>query len=136
MKSTGKQRAILLSAVDASMYQLIKSLLAPNKPSEKSFNKLVQDHHQPPLSESVQRYTFNTRSRKQGESITMYVAELRCLAEHCNYRDSLNDMRDRLVCGMIDQRVQVVRRSRPDISKSIRHRDCHRSSTRELQGTA
>ena len=145
VRSADKQRAILLSAVGASTYQLIKSLLAPNKPSERSFDelvKLVQDHHQPPPSESVQRYTFNTRSRKQGESITMYVAELRRLAEHCNYRDSLNDMlRDRLVCGVNDQRVQrrllaegdLTFQKAYDIAIAMEAAD---RNARELQGTA
>ena len=80
----------------------MKSLLALNKPTEKTFDELVkleQDHFQPPLSESVQRYMFNTRSRKQGESTAIYVAEQWKLAEHCNYGDSLKDvLRDRLVC--------------------------------------
>ena len=110
MRNAEKQRAILLSSVGSSIYQLMKSLLAPTKPSEKTFDelvRLVQDHYQPPPSESVQRYRFNIRLRKQGESIAAYVAELLGLAEYCNYGDSLNEMlRDRLVCGVTDQRVQ------------------------------
>jgi hypothetical protein len=145
VKNADKQCAILLSAVGASTYQLINSLLASNKPSERSFDelvKLVQDHHQPPPSESAQRYTFNTRSRKQGESITMYVAELRCLVEHCNYRDSLNDMlRDRLVCGMNDQRVQCRLLAEADLTFQKAYdiaiaMEAAERNARELQGTA
>ena len=110
MRNAEKQCAVLLSSVGSSIYQLMKSLLAPTKPSEKTFDelvRLVQDHYQPPPSESVQRYRFNIRLRKQGESIAAYVAELLGLAEYCNYGDSLNEMlRDRLVCGVTDQRVQ------------------------------
>ena len=39
--------------------------------------------------------------------MAVYVAALRKLAEHCEYKDTLNDMlRDHLVCGMYDKRVQ------------------------------
>ena len=112
MRNTEKQRAIFLSTAGASTYKLIKSLLAPSKLAGRSFDelvKLVRDHHQPPPSESVQRYMFNiyTRVRKQEETIALYVAELRRLAEHCNYGDSLNEMlRDCLVCGVNDNRLQ------------------------------
>ena len=55
----------------------------------------------------VQRYMFNSRVRKHGEGIAVFVAELRRLSEYCNYRDPLNEMlRDRLVCGVNDERIQ------------------------------
>ena len=59
--NTGKQRAVLLSACGASMYQLIKNLVSSAKPSDKSFSeptKLVQDHQHPPPSVTVQRFRF------------------------------------------------------------------------------
>ena len=123
----------------------MKSLLAPTKPSEKKFDelvRLVQDHYQPPLSESVQRYRFNTRLRKQGESIAAYVAELRGLAEYCNYGDSLNEMlRDRLVCGVNDQWVQRRLFTEADLTFKKAYNiaqamEAAERSARELQGTA
>ena len=45
----------------------------------KSFAEIVTvmcDHYHPQPSIIVQRYTFNSRSRKEGESIAIYVAEL------------------------------------------------------------
>ena len=105
-----KQRAILLSSVGASTYQLIRNLISPEKPMEKSFDEIVKViavHHQPPPSMIVQRFTFNSRCRRSGESISSYIAELRKLSEQCEYGDSLKDMlRDRLVCGIDDQRMQ------------------------------
>lgn len=105
-----KQRATLLSVCGASTYQLIRNLLAPAKPSSKSFKELVelvQKHLQPPPSVIVQRFTFHSRSRRQEESISEFVVELRKVAEHCEFGESLNDMlRDRLVCGINDQRLQ------------------------------
>ena len=67
VRSAEKQRAILLSSVGASTYQLFKSLLAPGKPADKSFDELVQlvqDHHQPPPSESGILSTLAQGSRE------------------------------------------------------------------------
>ncbi|KAJ8029499.1 hypothetical protein HOLleu_28908 [Holothuria leucospilota] len=64
-------------------------------------------HQNPTPSETVQRCKFNSRFRKQGESVSSYVAELRALAQYCNYGTTLNDMlRDRLVCGINNDRIQ------------------------------
>ena len=115
-----KQRAILLSVVGASTYQLIRNLVAPCKPTEKAFNdlvKLVQEHYQPNRSIIVQRFKFNSRSRQPGESVGTFVAELRRLSEHCQYGDTLDDMRsDRLVCGIADSRLQRRLLAEPDLT--------------------
>ena len=72
----------------------------------------------------------------------MYVAELRRLAEHCNFGDSLNNMlRDRLVCGVSDQRVQrrllaeakLTFQKAYDIALAM---EAAERNARELQGTA
>lgn len=68
----GKQRAILLSVCGATTYQLIRNLVAPAKPVDKSFSELVtlvKDHHTPPPSVTVQRFNFNSHSQKDGETV-------------------------------------------------------------------
>ena len=67
----------------------------------------MKTHHNPTPSAIVQRFQFHSRTRRDGESISAYVAELRKLTEHCAFGDTLNDMlRDRLVCGINDARLQ------------------------------
>ena len=45
------------------------------------------------------------------------MAELRKLSEHCNFGTALNDMlRDRLVCGIADQRIQRRLLTEPDLT--------------------
>ena len=101
VKTAEKQRAILLSAVGGPTYQLIRNLLAPEKPHNKTFAQIVEAvmrHHQPKPSVIVQRFNFHSRSRASGENVSTFVAELRKLSEHCNFGETLNDMlRDRLV---------------------------------------
>ena len=105
-----KRRATFLSVIGPGPYQLLRSLLSPTEPSEKTFEELVavlSDHYSPPPSEVMQRFRFNSRSRKPGESVAAYVAELRRLAEFWNDGPTLDKMlRDRLVWGIGDESIQ------------------------------
>lgn len=105
-----KQKAILLSSVGSQTYSLLRNLLSPVKPGATTFQELVdllKEHFNPKPSEIVQRFKFNSRVRKQGQTVLDYVAVLRKLAHDCNYGDKLTEMlRDRLVCGINDDRIQ------------------------------
>ncbi|KAK0139329.1 hypothetical protein N1851_024035 [Merluccius polli] len=116
----GKKRAILLSSVGSRTYSLMRNLLSPNKPGEKSYEDLtalLQSHYNPKPSEIVQRFKFNSRVRATTETVTEYVAVLRELAQHCNYGDKLKEMlRDRLVCGVADDRMQRRLLAEPELT--------------------
>ena len=46
-----------------------------------------------------------------------YIAELRHLSEHCEFGSTLNEMlRDRLVCGVEEPKVQQRLLAEPDLS--------------------
>ncbi len=105
-----KQKAILLSSVGSQTYSLLRNLLSPVKPGSKTVDELMdllKQHFNPKPSEIVQRFKFNSRSREEGETVLDYVAVLRKLAHDCNYGEKLTEMlRDRLVCGINDDRIQ------------------------------
>ena len=67
----------------------------------------VKTHFNPKPSPIIMRYEFNNRKQRPGETVAEYIAALRKIAEHCEYGEILNDMlRDRLVCGVADKKVQ------------------------------
>lgn len=105
-----RQRAILISEVGAQTYSLLRNLISPEKPKDKTYQQVVlvlKNHFHPQPSEIVQRYKFDSRTRKPEESVTEYVAELRRLAQSCNYGATLEQMlRDQIVCGINDDRIQ------------------------------
>ena len=91
----GKKRAVLLSVCGAKMYKLIRNLVNPRKPTDKSFSELVnlvKNHLNPRPSSIVYRCKFNSRFRPQGETVQQYVAELRNLSEHHDFGDQLKKM--------------------------------------------
>ena len=108
--ATMKQRSILLSTCGANTYKRFRSLCAPVKLGDKTYAELcalMKQHQNPTPNLIAERLKFHTRDRKQDESIAAYMAELRIMTEFCGYGEALEDMlRDRLVCGINDQRLQ------------------------------
>ena len=115
-----KKRAILLSVCGASTYKLIRSLVAPDKPTDKSYGDLVallQNHFNPAPAITVQRFKFNSRTRQNGENVATFVSELRQLAMRCDFGASLEEMlRDRLVCGIKDEHMQRRLLAEPNLT--------------------
>jgi len=105
----GQKRAILIAVVGPTTYALFCKVLSPRKPTEctfKQINDAMKQHLQPPTSVIIERYKFNTRYRQPGETVKAFIAELRGLAEKCDYGDSLDSMlRDRFVCGLRDDKL-------------------------------
>lgn len=102
-------KAVLLSGIGVATYSLLRNLVSPAWPKDKTYSQLTAElrkHFAPKPSEIVQRFKFNSRIQKSGESIAEYVAELRKLALHCDYKDWEEMLRDRLVCGVNDDRIQ------------------------------
>ena len=59
------------------MWKFGRNLVSPKKPNEFKFGEIVeivQKDHDPKPSVIVQRYRFNSRSRRAGESVAAYVA--------------------------------------------------------------
>ena len=110
--SSHKKWALLISAMGAKSYKLLRNLITLAAPSDKSFTELVEalmKHSWPPPSEIVQRFKFNTHVRKPGESVANYIAKLQALSQYCNFRDTLKPMlRDKIVCGI--NHVQTQKR--------------------------
>ena len=52
----------------------------------------MKKHFCLPPSEIVQRYKFNSWVRQDGESVAIYVSELRALAQYYNFGETLEVM--------------------------------------------
>ena len=106
-----KRTACFLTLIGSSAYKLLGSLIVLDKPGDKTYNDLVavmKQHYCPKTAVVVQWFKFNSRKRQTGESITVYVAEVRRLANCCNYRAALNNMlSDCPVVGINDDHIQL-----------------------------
>ena len=114
-----KQRAILLSVCGGKMYKLIRDLVAPALPKEKTYKEitdLVKAHKNPVPSAILQRFRFHSPMRQAGESVAAFVAELRHLTEHCKFHagELSERLRDQLVVGVNDEAIHRRLFAEPD----------------------
>ncbi len=105
-----KKVPVLLSVIGGKTYGLFRSLIAPDKPREKSFkhstDTLQQNFCPKPLI-IAECFRFHRRNKEESELVTQYVAVLRGLWEHCEFGGHLDDaLRDRFVCGLKSEATQ------------------------------
>ena len=105
-----KKVTVFLSVLGASTYTLLRDLVAPTKPSEKSFTQLkelLKKHYEPTRIVIAEQFYFHHRSQQSGESIAQYMAELQKLATHCEFAIYLEEsLRDHFVCGIRSEGIQ------------------------------
>ena len=116
VEDSSKKRGILLAACGSKNFQLIRSLTEED-PTYDNVVQLITDYYDPKPSVIVQRYKFNSRVRGTDESISTYVAALRQLAEHCNYKNTLSEMLcDCLVFGINHPAIEKTLLAEKDLT--------------------
>ncbi|XP_028660385.2 uncharacterized protein K02A2.6-like [Erpetoichthys calabaricus] len=99
-----------LSVIAAKTFSLLRSLVRPGKPGDKSFDdiaKILDSHFSPKPLLIAERFRFHKRNQEEGESVAQYVAVLKKLTEYCEFGANLDDaLRDRLVCGLRSEGLQ------------------------------
>jgi hypothetical protein len=118
--SDDKRVASLLSLIGSRTYGLLRSLTAPEKPSEKTYQEIVDTlsrHLAPKPLIIAERFRFHKREQRDGETISAFVAEIRKLSQHCEFGAALDlTLRDRLVCGLRNESVQKRLLSEADLT--------------------
>jgi len=74
-----KKVAVPLSVIEAKIYTLLRDLLAPTKPQDKSFDELVTTlttHFEPKPIVITETFHFRRCNQTSGDSVAEYVAEL------------------------------------------------------------
>ena len=105
-----KRVAVFLSVIGGKTYSLLRDLLSPDKPCERTFAALsetLRRHFQPKKVIIAERFRFHRRNQAAGETVVQYVAELRRLSAHCDFADYLDQaLRDGFVCGLQNESIQ------------------------------
>lgn len=102
--------AVLLTVIGAKTYETLRSLLAPERPRDQTYDQLVSallKHYDPKPLVIGERFRFYQRSQRAGESIANFIADLRRLSIRCEFGDFLDQaLRDRFVCGVRNDALQ------------------------------
>ena len=105
-----KKVPVFLSVVGSKTYSLLRNLVSPALPQNKTFEQLVailKSHFEPKPLIIAERFHFHRHSQAMEESIGEYLAKLCRLLTHCSFGDYLEQaLRDRLVCGIRSENTQ------------------------------
>ena len=83
-----KKGAFSLTSMGNTAYTTLRNLTAPKTPIEtdwKELLKLMEEHYSPRANPIVERCKFYQRFRQTGESLSIFLAELRALADKCEF---------------------------------------------------
>ena len=111
-----KRAAVFLNFIGACAYELLRSLLAPTLPQMLKYSELVnllREHYEPHAVVIAERFHFHRRNQWEGESIAEYMAELRRLSTHCDFKSYLNEA---LQCGLRSESIQRRLLAEKDLS--------------------
>ena len=104
MASRRPSECLFFSIIGTKSYALLRDLLLPDKPRDKSLEALMEvlkSHFEPAPSVIAERFKFYRRDQKTGESVEEFKAELKKLSTHCAFGTHLEEaLRDRFVCGL------------------------------------
>ncbi|XP_044167171.1 uncharacterized protein K02A2.6-like [Acropora millepora] len=100
----------LLAVIGADAYGILRNLLAPQRPKDKSFDELKEvliGHYSPKPILIAERFKFHRRNQLESESIAQFVVELKRLALRCEFGTFLEEaLRDRLVYELKNIHIQ------------------------------
>ncbi|XP_049527417.1 uncharacterized protein LOC119457969 [Dermacentor silvarum] len=101
-----KRRALLVSLLSDNVVRMLQGRLPTVSVNSQTYDEVVEyleEHYNPQVNEIAASFSFFMRKQRDGESVREYIADLRRLAESCNFGNSLHRMlRDRIVCGIRD----------------------------------
>ena len=100
----------LLSVMGPKTYGLLRTLMAPDKPKDKTIEQIyaiLKDHLSPKPLTIAERFRFYKRDQKAGESVSDFITVIKRLAETCEFGDFLNTaLRDKFVFGIANETIQ------------------------------
>ena len=105
-----KRVAIFVTVIGTETYSLLRNVVAPATPATKLYEDLVaglKAHLNPKPIAIAEQFKFHRQNQQEGETISIYLAKLKKLAEHCEFRDYREEaLCDRLVCGLLNEAIQ------------------------------
>ena len=103
--------ATFLSCIGEDALEIFEGLDFPSEGDRKKLEVVItkfQDFCLRETNETYEWFVFNSRQKKENETVDQYITALRRLAQTCNFcaclRDSL--IRDRLVLGINNNNIQ------------------------------
>ena len=129
-KTKEVQVARLLNAAGPEAQEVHDLFTYDANGDEKDYKKVLKkfsDYCRPKKNVIFERHRFWGRSQKDGEAFDWWLKDLRIIAKDCEFQEEDNMVRDKIVYGVLDRKVQerMLRNSELTLQGAI---DCCRAA--------
>ncbi|KAJ8911780.1 hypothetical protein NQ315_008833 [Exocentrus adspersus] len=108
-KPTDVRASLLLSLAGEEAVELFNTfgLAEEEAEDEDEILKAFEDYCSPKKNTVYERFKFYKRNQLEGESFEQFLAEIKKLAQSCEFKELFDEMiRDRIVIGVSDENLQ------------------------------
>ena len=132
-----RRKAIFLTSLGTSTYSLLRTLVRPRQPQDLELADIIQQlrsHYEPKKVVIAERFRYYKRQQKEGETVTVFLSELRRLAKRCEFGDKLSvALRDQFVCELRVEALQQKILAETDLTldKAVRIAQVFESARQE-----
>ena len=141
--ASGKRRAaVFLACIGSAAHSVFRSFKFDGEGDTSNVSKIIEAFDRYCIGETnitYERYVFNQRTQQPGETIEDYIADLRKLANTCQF-DQLEDslIRDRIVVGIRDDatRRRLLQQKKLTLSEAIDICKANEATSRRLRTMA
>ena len=114
------QKAVFLHTVGPEGLRIFNAIAFDKAGDEEKVDKIIEKMNSLIVGETnviYERFIFNKRDQKPGESVESYITELKQLAKTCNFCECLKEslIRDRIVLGIADTATRKVLLQKKDL---------------------
>ncbi|XP_077778364.1 uncharacterized protein LOC144326122 [Podarcis muralis] len=117
-----KKRVIFFSVCGEETFEIARALLAPEDVATipyKTIMERLKGHFLPQPSVVARRNAFYAKRQASGETVTGFVTSLRQAARFCNFSELEIMLRDRLVGGLKDEKLQRCLCAKKDLTFQV-----------------
>lgn len=105
-----KKVPLLITLIGPVVYEKLKDLLLPEKPSEKSYLVIIdtlKKFYSPKKSVKGERYKFKDAKQEQDETVSDFVVKLKSLSANCKFGNFLGEaMTDQFIWGIRNPKIR------------------------------
>jgi hypothetical protein len=138
--TSGKKRsAVFLACIGSAAQSIFRSFKFDSADDRNNVSKIIEAFERYCIGETnvtYERYRFNRREQQPGESIEDFVADLRKMANTCQF-EALEDslIRDRIIVGIRDEptRRRLLQQKKLTLSEAIDACKASEATSRRLR---
>lgn len=118
--SEKKKVSLFLTLLGGEAYNVLKDLLSPQLPSQKTYTTLKEtliNHYNLKRLIVAERYKFYSANQDSSEDIKSYRTKLKNLSKYCKFEGFLDEaLRDKFVFGLHSEQIKQILLTEDDLT--------------------